>query len=298
MSKIIPNIKERVLLLADYKEDSKQDFFRKVGLKYSNFTGKSKESDLSSSAVAEILLKYPEVNPVWLLTGKGEVNILEEKKPVSEIILATPDTESQITVPVINIKAAANYVTGYQTQEFIEELEAILLPKSMVGEQQHYAFQAIGDSMHPTIYTDDYILAKLLDPSEWQGTKENYIHVIVSNSRGVVIKRTKNRLKEKGFIRCKSDNRYHPPFNIDADDILQIFEVKCKLSFNLPDINFDIYNELSAMQEKIEELDRVQSLLTKQAAKATLDRLERRMKEEEEEEEEAKKAVKKEKVKQ
>lgn len=73
MSKNLPNIKDRILYFAENMEDSKQDFFRKTGLNYSNFTGKSKESDLNSKSVAEILLNYPMLNPMWLLTGKGEM---------------------------------------------------------------------------------------------------------------------------------------------------------------------------------------------------------------------------------
>ncbi|WP_449398505.1 hypothetical protein [Chryseobacterium wanjuense] len=69
----MPNIKDRILYFAENKEVSKQEFFRKTSLKYSNFTGKSKESDLNSKSVAEILLIYPEINPQWLLTGEGEM---------------------------------------------------------------------------------------------------------------------------------------------------------------------------------------------------------------------------------
>lgn len=67
------NIKERVLLFADNQEGNKQSFFRKVGLNYGNFTGKSKETDLSSSSIEQILTTYPEINPTWLLTGKQEM---------------------------------------------------------------------------------------------------------------------------------------------------------------------------------------------------------------------------------
>lgn len=67
------NIKERVLQFADCHEGNKQTFFRKVGLNYGNFTGKSKESDLNSSSLEQILTAYPELNPIWLITGKQEM---------------------------------------------------------------------------------------------------------------------------------------------------------------------------------------------------------------------------------
>lgn len=73
MSKNLLNIKDRILYFAENKEVSKQEFFRKTGLKYSNFTGKSKESDLNSKSVAEILLIYPEINPLWLISGMGSM---------------------------------------------------------------------------------------------------------------------------------------------------------------------------------------------------------------------------------
>lgn len=73
MSKNLPTIKDRILYFAENQENTKQDFFKKTGLNYSNFTGKSKDSDLNSKSVAEILLKYPQINPTWLLTGEGEM---------------------------------------------------------------------------------------------------------------------------------------------------------------------------------------------------------------------------------
>ena len=84
MSENSANIKDRILQLADLKEDSKQIFFRKTGLKYSNFTSKSKNSDLGSKFIAEILAIYPDVNLEWLITGKQKIEKEKENLAMEE----------------------------------------------------------------------------------------------------------------------------------------------------------------------------------------------------------------------
>ncbi len=213
-----------------------------------------KRGALSHANISKILHTYPELNANWLFTGQGEMCSTYEEEPLIE-----KNTKQPITILVVNVRNTSNYIANYQKQEFLEKLETITLPKSVINEpvidhRQYYAFQVIGNSMHPTIYNNDFILAKLLTASEWVTTKQNYIHIIISKSRGVVIKRVENQLKDKGIICCKSDNKYYSQFNIDHDDILQIFEVKCKLSFNLAKEEYNIYEQLSKIENEIEEL--------------------------------------------
>ncbi|MGQ1929031.1 transcriptional regulator [Ornithobacterium rhinotracheale] len=73
MSNKILNIKERILYLLDMKGVAKSTFFPKIGMTYGNFTGKSKETPLNSDAIGNILSEFPDLNPEWLLTGKGEM---------------------------------------------------------------------------------------------------------------------------------------------------------------------------------------------------------------------------------
>jgi len=96
----ITTIKERVLLFAEKQEVSKQDFFKKTGLNYDNFKGKSKNTALGSDSIVDIFTTYPNLNLEWLIAGKGEMlknpvfeNVIEEpkviygKKPDNEIML-------------------------------------------------------------------------------------------------------------------------------------------------------------------------------------------------------------------
>lgn len=64
------NIKERILKFAQEQERFKQDFFRKTGLVYSNFTGSNKSTDISANSLAIILHHYPNAPINWIITGK------------------------------------------------------------------------------------------------------------------------------------------------------------------------------------------------------------------------------------
>lgn len=63
------NIKERILILAEKEERFKRDFFKKTELKYGNYTGVNKESDVSAKALEKIALNYPNTDLMWLITG-------------------------------------------------------------------------------------------------------------------------------------------------------------------------------------------------------------------------------------
>lgn len=73
MANKFPKIKDRVLLIAEKQEGNKQVFFKKVGGTYGNFTGKNKETPLNSDYITNILSIYNDINPEWLLTGKGDM---------------------------------------------------------------------------------------------------------------------------------------------------------------------------------------------------------------------------------
>ncbi len=49
------------------------DFYEKISVHPSTFSGKGLESALSSTTISDILNNYPELNSDWLLLGKGEM---------------------------------------------------------------------------------------------------------------------------------------------------------------------------------------------------------------------------------
>lgn len=275
MKEILPNIKDRVLYLAENKEISKQDFFRKTGLKYSNFTGKSKESDLTSKSVAEILLKYPDVSPEWLLTGNGEMLKSEGateviKTPRVEVIapikvegrslmpkVVVVDDDDNDRIPLVSVKAQAGYLEGYDDSNYIEELPTYSLPEMRNGTYR--MFQVSGFSMYPTLQDGSYVIGKFVEDWEWLG--DNRVCVVVTERDGVIVKRVTNRAREKGFLYCKSDNRDYKHIKVMLEDIKEIWECQAHISFEFldPVTNYQKIAELevnvSELQNKVKNLE-------------------------------------------
>lgn len=280
MKEILPNIKDRVLYLAENKEISKQDFFRKTGLKYSNFTGKSKESDLTSKSVAEILLKYPDVSPEWLLTGNGEMLKSERateviKTPRVEVIapikvegrslmpkvivLKDEDVEEE-RIPLVPVMAQAGYLQGYDDPQYIKELPMYNLPGMRNGTFR--IFQVEGLSMYPTLQSGSYVVGQFVE--DWEHISDNRIYVVVS-TEGVIVKRVLNRIEKYGSLYCKSDNRVFPHINVRLKDVKEIWECKMHLSFDfldpVPEYQkiADLEADVQFLKQRVEQLEEVKT---------------------------------------
>jgi|GEM_PF-1202327 len=73
-------LKKRIFKYIDYKGISKYEFYKKTGISngvLSQKTGMSEENTL------KLLNYYPEINPIWLLTGKGSM-LLDSNVSISE----------------------------------------------------------------------------------------------------------------------------------------------------------------------------------------------------------------------
>lgn len=77
-------IKERVIEIADYKGITKEKFFEILGMTSANFRGSARNTPLNSNAIENILSKFPEISPDWLLTGSGHMLRTEPKKSTEE----------------------------------------------------------------------------------------------------------------------------------------------------------------------------------------------------------------------
>lgn len=92
-------IKDRILKISDYSGLTKELFFSKIGMTTANFRGKAKETPINSTAIENILSVFPEINPEWLITGKGPMlKNTSDPSIDSNISVKEPNTHSNTKV--------------------------------------------------------------------------------------------------------------------------------------------------------------------------------------------------------
>jgi phage repressor protein C with HTH and peptisase S24 domain len=279
------SINSRIKSLIDALGVSQNAFAKALntsGSRVSNITSERNKPD--SDILTEILGVYRNVNPDWLLLGEGEIfrtmNISGAKNKDVQPIRTTNSTSNSkskvldvhrleepsgkyivssqndlTAVPLLDIAAAANSTSGFLAPDRPETIDHLMLPASMIKRgRQNYAFRVVNDSMEPTLYVDDVIIVTHIEPGNYDQLREDRVCVLVTKNKGVIVKRIRNRLKENNLVRCRSDNKFYHSFNVYSDDLLNIFEVRCKISFNLPNVTAGLQAQINKLEDRIEDI--------------------------------------------
>ncbi len=125
----------------------------------------------------------------------------------------------------VPVKAAAGYLAGYADNEFIDELNTFTLP--MLSGGYYRAFEIIGDSMMPTP-SGSIIVGERVDNKE--DVKNNQAYIVVSRNEGIVYKRIVKSNKAKNKLTLVSDNPQYQPYQVNAEDIVELWHAQMVLS--------------------------------------------------------------------
>ena len=146
------------------------------------------------------------------------------------ILALTVDRDQNENIELVPQKAAAGYLNGYADPEYLEELPKFRLP--MLGSTGTYrAFEIAGDSMLP-IASGTVIVGRYVD--DWMSIKDGTPCIVVSGKEGIVFKRVFNRLKDAAMLALHSDNPLYSPYQIDVEDVVEIWEAKAYISSTFP----------------------------------------------------------------
>lgn len=162
-----------------------------------------------------IYSKCPFINPAWLLTGKGEMIIAENKINANQELPVAHLSESNEGIPLIPINAMAGAFTGDQSvMEY--ECDRYIIP-SFKGAD--FLIGVKGSSMYPRYNSGDIVACKRLDIHDlffqW-----NKVYVL-DTDQGALIKRVKPG-SDIEHILIVSDNKDYEPFELAIEHIYHI----------------------------------------------------------------------------
>jgi phage repressor protein C with HTH and peptisase S24 domain len=203
--------KERLLLFIKSKGISQATFEKSCGL--SNGYVNNIRVSISDKTLQKIALCYPEINPVWLKMGKGEM--LTSDNTTSSVCVI-PQCE---TLPVIPMSARGSRFDNFLVNIMNEECERILSP--IRGGD--FVITVTGDSMAPDYPNgSQLIVKKIVDDTfiEWGKV------YVLDTINGVLIKRVLKGPKPS-ILRCSSysEDPSFAPFNVRMCDVYGIYRV-------------------------------------------------------------------------
>ncbi|MDH5598252.1 MAG: S24 family peptidase, partial [Cyclobacteriaceae bacterium] len=133
-------------------------------------------------------------------------------------------------------------LNGYADPEFISELPRFQLP-FLSSNATYRAFEISGDSMLP-ILPGTIVIGEYVD--NVHELKSGKTYVLVTKNEGIIYKRVFNYIDDTGRLFLVSDNRRYSPFQVEVDEVLEVWSSKAYISVQFPDV--ETKNDVSIEQ--------------------------------------------------
>lgn len=223
----------RLLQLIKYKGINKRKFYIETGLS-NGFLDKVK--DIGASKVEQILNSYPDVNPDWLLTGRGVMidpiifpeDFNSRKTEESDAFYHSYRRIKKQSVPVYDVQNADGILSlfedsGLQATNYISVPN---LPKC------DGALQVNNDSMYPVLKNSDTILYKkiqnTIDNIFWG---EMYLLAVNTNDAEdfFMVKWIQKSEKGNDWIKLVSENEHYQPKDIHFKNVTGLALIRASI---------------------------------------------------------------------
>jgi len=236
---------DRIKLYLDYHNISLNAFDKAIQAGNGYFGKQLKrQASIGSDVLEKIVCIYPDINPIWLLTGSGEMlktpnannsnntdtpHSSNEKHNNSIIKVADfdPPTLNKIDPPadpptnklwlpkvVIVNENERELISLVPVKASAGYLNGYADPEYVetlptirlpnLGAGTHRAFEIKGSSMNPTFHNKSIVIGRWLE--SFDDIVDRRIYIIVTNEYGIVAKRVLNRISERGVLTLVSDN--------------------------------------------------------------------------------------------
>lgn len=202
------SIQERISQFIENKGVTPYKFCKDVGFSMGYL---DKRGAIGTDKYLKIIEHYPELNPEWLLTGKGEM--LKNDIPVTKAI------KSAQGIPVLQLEAFAGVGdSNIQGVNFDTIEERYVIPL-FDGVKIDFMIPVRGSSMYPKYSSGDVVACRFI--KELLFVQWNKVYVIDTLSQGIVMKRLiKGNNSE--YVVCKSDNKDYDDFEVPMSEIRSV----------------------------------------------------------------------------
>ena len=226
------NIPSNIKFLRKKKGFTQQQFAEQIGIKRSLVGAYEEErADPKYDLLKKIALFFDVsiddfineiINEKWVPKPKGNPANLR-------VLSISVDKEDNENIELVPLKASAGYLNGYADPEYVAKLPKFYLP--MFNQGTYRAFEIKGDSMLPLV-SGTIIIGEYLE--NWADVKVAETYVIISKTEGVVYKRVGNKFKDNKKLKLISDNPVYEPYEINGEDVLEIWKAKAYISTQMP----------------------------------------------------------------
>ena len=230
--------KKRVTKLRELLNLSQTEFSRKIGVSQGALSQIENGHSRLSMETLISLVKAFNVNCNWLVNGNGDIFINEE-----------PDSEESHSkgIQLVDADASAGYVSGYNQPDFLGTLDSYMIP-GFKNEQNLRLFEIEGDSMVPTLFPSDLVIAK---KNKLPQIKSNTLVVLLTKQK-LMAKRLKK--SDKNTVRLLSDNPNHADKSYSIDDIVEVWQIQGKITKHLLENYVFEFQRMTSIQKDIKDL--------------------------------------------
>lgn len=231
------SIQDRIRQYISFKGITPYKFCKDLGFSLGYL---DKKGAIGTDKYLKIIEYYPDINPYWLLTGKGEmlkqnneinsydINSSLNIQTVSDLGYSYDKKIEEQEINLYDINAAANLQTLFELgqQNVIGKLRIPNLPRC------DGAIYLRGDSMYPLLKSGDIVIYKILNNLSNLIFGEMYLIDYSIDGDDYLVVKYINESDIDNHIRLVSYNQHFGPIDIPLSSVRSIAIVKASVRIN------------------------------------------------------------------
>lgn len=230
---MIENTLRRIKKYIDFKGIRVSLLEKEVGLSNGSFASQLKNNKtIGVDKLENILKKYNDINPEWLLTGRGSMLKTNE---IEEFVTGLSNKKSQKTnaecnIPLYDVQTAEGIADLFGNNINQNPVSFVNVPKI---SDYDGALYVVGDSMYPMLKSGDIVIYKIINKPEnnivWG---ELYLIYVNNDDNEYFFTRYIMQSERDDFVKFVSHNPHHQTIEFSIKSIKALALVKGSVRIN------------------------------------------------------------------